>query len=225
MNEPVVRGPAPAARASGRSVLWALVPLISLGILAPVTIGHAAVRLRSRAVAVSAGVYAACVAVLFVGANAFGPHPPGLVRGVIAAGVLGAWLGGTVQAFALRRRVFMPDPGIARNHAARKAALRRRELRSQARQLAEDNPVLAYELRIGRPDEPRAYDDGGLIAVNQVPAPVLTGLPGIDAVTAGRIVELRGQRGPFVSCEDLLVAAGLPPHLLGRIAEYALFLP
>ncbi len=213
-----------AAKGPGWSVPWALVPLVSLGILAPVTIGHAAVRLRSRAVAVSAGVYAVCVVVLFVGANAFGPHPPDAVNGVIGVGVSVAWLGGTVQAFALRRRVFTPDLGIARNHAARQAAVHRRELRSQARQLAEDNPALAYELRIGRPDEPRAYDDGGLIAVNQVPAPALTGLPGIDAMTAGRIVELRDQRGPFVSCEDLLISTGLPPHLLDRIAEYALFL-
>jgi hypothetical protein len=38
---------------------------------------------------------------------------------------------------------------------------------------------LAAELRIGRPDLPRHFDDGGLIDVNTVPAQVLSRLPGL----------------------------------------------
>jgi hypothetical protein len=37
---------------------------------------------------------------------------------------------------------------------------------------------MAWELRIGRPDLPRVYDDGGLIDVNHVPPQVLATLPG-----------------------------------------------
>ena len=42
-----------------------------------------------------------------------------------------------------------------------------------ARRLQQDNPVLAQELKIGRPDLPRGYDDGGLVDVNHVPAAIL----------------------------------------------------
>jgi hypothetical protein len=34
-------------------------------------------------------------------------------------------------------------------------------------------PVLARELRIGRPDVPRQFDDGGLVDLNHAPVPVL----------------------------------------------------
>ena len=46
-------------------------------------------------------------------------------------------------------------------------------LRREARRLQQDNPVLAQELKIGRPDLPRGYDDGGLVDVNHVPAAIL----------------------------------------------------
>lgn len=35
--------------------------------------------------------------------------------------------------------------------------------RQRARELAAANPVIATELRIGRPDLPHDYDDGGLV--------------------------------------------------------------
>jgi len=50
------------------------------------------------------------------------------------------------------------DPALA-------AAIACRQRRQQARQLLANDPGLARELRIGRPDLPRDYDDGGLVAV------------------------------------------------------------
>lgn len=42
-----------------------------------------------------------------------------------------------------------------------------------ARHIVQTNPALARELRIGRPDLPREYDDDGLVDVNCVPGAVL----------------------------------------------------
>jgi hypothetical protein len=40
------------------TILWALIPLLSLGLLAPVPFAHAAVRLRQRRMWVVTAVYA-----------------------------------------------------------------------------------------------------------------------------------------------------------------------
>ncbi|MFI6521076.1 ComEA family DNA-binding protein [Spirillospora sp. NPDC050679] len=102
----------------------------------------------------------------------------------------------------------------------------RAQRRREARQLALANPLMARELRIGRSDVPaeqRAYDDGGLIDVNQVPAKELTRF-GIDYETAERIVELREHTDGFSSAEDLATVADLPPRLLPELIEYGLYL-
>ena len=39
--------------------------------------------------------------------------------------------------------------------------------------------MLAQELKIGRPDLPRDYDDGGLVDVNHVPAAILAARLGL----------------------------------------------
>jgi hypothetical protein len=82
------------------------------------------------------------------------------------------------------------------NAQAIAAANMRRELRRQAREHAAEDPALARELRIGRPDLPRQYDDGGLIDVNHVPAPALTMLSGVTPEIAERIVSIRDHVGP-----------------------------
>ncbi|MFI2710029.1 hypothetical protein ACH495_07855 [Micromonospora sp. NPDC018662] len=52
----------------------------------------------------------------------------------------------------------------------RPPATARRQRREHARYLLHHYPSARGELRIGRPDRPRAYDDGGLVDVNSVPA-------------------------------------------------------
>lgn len=92
--------PTPPAAAPGWSVMWALIPAFSFGLLAPVPIVHAAVKLRSAALAfVSAGyLVGVVICIALVGdveteeAGGFG-----LVALLVAA---------TVNAFALRNRVF-----------------------------------------------------------------------------------------------------------------------
>lgn len=96
-----------AARAAA-SVGWALVPLVSLGLLTPVAIGYAAYRLRSRNLAAATACYAvATVAALAVSA-ALPVHarPQSVVGGLMTTCLAAAWLGGTAHSFMLRRRVF-----------------------------------------------------------------------------------------------------------------------
>ena len=123
-----------------------------------------------------------------------------------------------------RGPVVRPWPGNA-NAQAVAAATMRRDLRKAARKQAGQDLVLARELRIGRPDLPREYDDGGLIDVNHVPPHVLTALSGITPEMAERIADIRDDVGPFSSAEELVVTVDLHPDLLPEIKEYAIFLP
>jgi hypothetical protein len=199
-----------------------LVPLLSIGFLTPVTIGHAAWRLRSRAVVVSAVLYSVAVVIMLI---LGGRYPDGVMPGgadvLMGIAMGGSCLGGTVQAFALRRRVFSPHPRSA-NLAAESDVRFRRELRARARETVHKDPVLAHDLGIGRPDLPRRYDDGGLIDVNSAPVEVLHGLPGVTPSIAAQIVARRKQ-APFISAEDVAAATDLDPHSVSYFAEYTVY--
>ncbi|MEO5875780.1 MAG: helix-hairpin-helix domain-containing protein [Streptosporangiaceae bacterium] len=115
-------------------------------------------------------------------------------------------------------------PRFNQNAHAIQLANMRRDLRLQARNHARD-VVLARDLRIGRPDLPRQYDDGGLVDINHVPAPVMTAITGITPELAERIVQIRNTVYSFTSAEELAVVADLPPHLTPELVEYAIFIP
>lgn len=117
-----------------------------------------------------------------------------------------------------------PPPGNINAQAVAAANLRR-DLRRKAREQAAADIVLARELRIGRPDLPRQYDDGGLIDVNHVPAQVLTLFSRVTPELAEHIAQVRDHVGGFSSAEELAATADLHPDLLPEIAEYAVFLP
>ena len=134
---------------------------------------------------------------------------------------LGLVVAATANAFALRGRVFAPpdaaDPAVA-------AALAARERREQARAITTSDPGLARELRIGRPDLPRAFDDGGLVDVNHVPAPALVDRLGLSQEEAGRVVEARDRLGRFGSPAELEVYAELPDATVEAVRDRLLFL-
>jgi Helix-hairpin-helix motif len=131
---------------------------------------------------------------------------------------------GCAHAFIIRRKVFDPDglSGVD-NEKAIEQVRRDRALRHKARELAAGDPKLARELRIGRPDLPRQYNDGGLVDVNHAPAEVLTLLPGVTPELALVIERVRAETGGFMSAEELAALAGLPPTLTGELADYAVF--
>ena len=133
---------------------------------------------------------------------------------------------GTGHALVVRSRVFRPDPVLDLDQEpVLEAAIEADERRDLARRILAQDPPLASELAIGRPDLGRGYDDGGLVDVNTAPATVLALLPGIDAETAQRVLTARDAAGGFTSIEELAVLADLPPTLVDAIRDRAVFSP
>jgi hypothetical protein len=208
------------------SVIWALIPLFTLGIATTLVFVYPAVRLRKAVHWAAVTGYLALTAMAFATTNA------GTAAGdaIFGTAVVVLWLGGTAHAFAIRSRAFGLRSRAPRDLAARgfegavAMAAGRRELRAAARETARD-PVMAWELRIGRPDLPRGFDDGGLVDVNHVPPYVLAQLPGMTPELVDRILVAREECGGFSSVEELSALAQLPPTLTGTLGEFTVFLP
>jgi hypothetical protein len=134
-------------------------------------------------------------------------------------------VGGTVHSFLIRRKVFPPPPPTTPNDIAVAQAQQRRTLRDRAREIAQNDPALAVELRIGRPDLPRNYDDGGLVDMNHAPADAIATVPGMTPELVEQIIEAREVVKRFSSPEELSITANLPVTLHSEIAEFSIFLP
>lgn len=205
------------------SVTWAALPFLTLGYATPFTFAAAALWRRSAHLLVSAAAYIGIFAgVLYL--------LPGIGKQDGTEGTVGILLFilaviGCGHAFLIRRRVFDPHglSGVD-NDAVVERVRRQRLLRDKARELAASDPRLAKELRIGRPDLPREYNDGGLVDVNHAPAEALTLLPGITPELALRIERVRAETGGFLSAEELSALAGLPPALTADVADHAVFI-
>ena len=205
------------------SVTWAALPFLTLGYATPFTFAAAALWRRSLHLMVSTAAYLGVfAAVMFllpgIGEDEGTERTVGVLLFVLA-------VVGCGHAFLIRRRVFDPH-GLSAvdNEAVVARVKRRRLLREKARELAAADPGLAKELRIGRPDLPRQYNDGGLVDVNHAPAEALTLLPGITPELAGKIERVREEAGGFMSAEELSAVAGLPPSLTSDLADYAVFI-
>jgi hypothetical protein len=109
------------------------------------------------------------------------------------------------------------DPRLARA----RAHLAQRE---KARRLARENPQLALEAGVGRPDLPGSYH-GDLIDLNHAPAEAIATLPGIDAELARRIVSVREQMGGFSSLEDLGNVLDLTGDQVEHLRDHVVCLP
>ncbi|XVQ13564.1 ComEA family DNA-binding protein [Spirillospora sp. CA-255316] len=213
----------PPGRAA-MSVTWAALPFLTLGYATPFTFAVAALWRRSVHLAVASAIYVAVFVLMLTLLPGIDKEPDG-TQG--AVGVLTFLLAvvGCGHAFAIRRKVFDPHglSGVD-NEAAIEAVRRQRALRQKARELAAGDPGLAKELRIGRPDLPRQYNDGGLVDVNHAPAEALTLLPGVTPEMAVRIERVRAETGGFMSAEELSALAGLPAALTAEVADYAVFI-
>ncbi|MBA9006740.1 MULTISPECIES: ComEA family DNA-binding protein [Thermomonospora] len=207
------------------SVTWASLPFLSLGWATPFVFAGAAIWRRSGHLMVATVLYLGLFMLQVTLLPAIDTDP-GAER-LYGACLLTQMIAGCFHAFLVRRRVFDPEgtAGLAGNERAIELVRRRRLMRAKARELAAQDPGLAKELGVGRPDLPRRYDDGGLIDVNHAPVQVLTRLPGVTEEMARRIAEVRAQTGGFMSAEELSTLAGLPPALTADLAEYGIFLP
>ncbi|MFP3987094.1 helix-hairpin-helix domain-containing protein [Streptomyces sp. E11-3] len=227
------------------SVWWALIPLLTLGMGTAFVLGWAAYRLRSRGLAIIAGVAFVAMLVALPLSGAPGDSAGSAVSGAL---IIALASGGLAATFLIRPRLvdrdhveaatrqgwgpqsrpapsrpaWAPRPGPGLDPAIGEA-LSRRQRRIEARRLLAEDPALARELRIGRPDLPRRYDDGGLVDVNHVPAAILASLPGFTPELADRVVRVRDEHHGFELIEELSVYADLPGGLADELAERLIF--
>jgi DNA uptake protein ComE-like DNA-binding protein len=104
------------------------------------------------------------------------------------------------------------------------AARERLANREEALRIAREQPELAIELGVGRPDRPGAMDSG-LVDVNSAPPAVLERLSGIDRATARRIVAVREELDGFQSLEDFGMTMDLDGETVEDLRRKVVFLP
>ncbi len=211
--------PLPPPRASD-GVGWALVPLLTAGIGAPISFGYAALRHNSVTLGGAAIGYTAGLVGSYLMMDISGVEVLGVLLFLLT------WIISTTHAMAARPKLYPPvNPREHLNQQVVEVAKHRRALREAARKMVTEDPGLAHELRIGRPDlMPRAFDDGGLIDVNHAPPQVLSLLPGLTYEMVDRILRVRDHAGGFISVEELALQADLPPDIVAGIGEYAIFI-
>jgi hypothetical protein len=105
------------------------------------------------------------------------------------------------------------------------AALERRERRQRFRELAERDPRLAVELRVGRPDHRDGADDGGLVDLNALDARDLQEHAGLAEEDARSVVDVRRRLGRLSAVDELVVHGTLDLATAERLRERAVFLP
>jgi len=99
-----IPGAAPRRRWRFGPILWALLPLLTWGLLAPVPFVHGAVRLRTVRLWLVAGFYV--IVWLVVGPAGVLAQDPDVNEAVAGFSQLGLVVAATTHAFFLRERVF-----------------------------------------------------------------------------------------------------------------------
>lgn len=132
------------------------------------------------------------------------------------------WAGAVATSMSIRA-AYLEETGSTWS-AAKRAAHERLEQRREAQRMAAEQPALAAELGVGRPDVPGARD-AGLVDVNNAGAGALSGLPGLDDATATRIVEVRAEINGFSSLPEMGEVLDLDGHVVERLRDRVVFLP
>jgi DNA-binding SARP family transcriptional activator len=214
--------PPAAAPAPVRRLRWPLralaiaVPLASFGLFTWAAMTFLAVRRRSLTVGGAAFGYFVLV-VLFVVIS--DDDPNSTREGFSVLALLIAMAGGAVHMALLvtgtparRQRRRPPDYDTLRS-------LELRIRREQALTLLDHHPRIARELRIGRPDLARVFNDGGLVDINAVPEHILAALPGVTVPQAQQIVARRRTTGGFTRVDDLVTGGLLPPPTVRSLSD------
>lgn len=208
--------------------LWALIPVLTLGLGTLPLMIHATVRTKSPAQALATVPYGVAAA-LFV---TFDPDVSATYEVVFGAAMFFNILVGTGHAFAIRSRVWQrPDTGLLyplqhRQRALLAAHHDERAARETARGIAAADPQQALDLRIGRVDlSDRPFPDGGLVDVNNVSAKALARHLTLSDERAAETVRTRAAIGGFASVDDLSVTMDLPARHLDAVADRLVFLP
>ena len=206
-------------------IWWTSVPIWSFALLSFVPfLAFAVIQRRKRDWAVFAGYLLATVALVATGVSV---NP----NGDAAAAALGAFsiaLAGCAAVHAcilFRPGRARPTPaaGRRRNQEAVQEARVRMERRSDARRVVQTNLALARELRIGRPDLPRQYDDGGLADINRVPGYVLAAALALTPQEVTNLTAARDKLGRFATADELRDHADLPPGRIDELRDLIMF--
>ncbi len=212
--------PHPGGELSRVRGLWVLTALPPFGFLAPLGFAYAAHRARAP----SWYLWAAGWGLLtFTGLalNVPAVEDSDLDKSSSLLMMI-AWVGAFVHALALRSEYVRRVRDAGRDPVL--AARRRLEERRRAQELAREDPVLARELGIGRPDV-RGAEAMGVVDVNHAGAAAIGKLPGLDRALAERIVAAREEIGGFSSAEDVGHVLHLDPHLVDGLRERTVYLP
>ena len=213
MSQPVQQSV--AGQPTGRwyyVITWA-----SLGLLAAVPFFHAASQLDRPALRKTGTKFAVAsvVGMVLIGASPTDETgtPAGWISDVGAVVLLAVMILATTQHVGLRREVY-PRPGAPRpvdpNRDAVAGIEAARAKRAESRRLAERDPMMARELRIGRPDLRREYDDGGLVDLNAVPIETLVREFELSEQAAGSLAEVRERIGRLDNVEEVITFGDVP---------------
>ncbi len=204
--------------------LLAVLPLVTFGFGAAAPFFYAGLRTGRRRLIAIATLY---VVVLVAWIAFMSTGREDLWHAVTGVGALLALACvATAHAFAVRRPSGWGSTlvGLAPRDPL-SVGRARVERRQHARRIARDDPRLADELRIGRPDLDRHFDDGGLVDVNHVPVRVLAAMPDIGPELAARIVATRDEVGAFDSVHDLAVLLDVAPRTVDRLSDVLICRP
>ena len=214
--------------ANGRWYFY--VTVFTAGFLAALPFWHAARRLDRPSVRRLAWIYTAVGGFLVVlMALTPEPNPDGSSGNATISTIGGLAVVAVVviacyQLVGLRREVYDGRRNDVRTSSAdvMARAVATRQRRQDARRLHEEDPALARELGIGRPDLGRGYDDGGLVNINTASASLIATVSGIDSEHADAVVAARSARGgTYIALGEVFIEAHLPSHVQDQLREHA----
>lgn len=212
---PGAQGPAPVwspppPAATGK--WYFVITIATVGLLAAVPFFHAASRLdRPQLRKVGAGMAAGGLlgyALIAISPTDETGEPTGWLSGVAAFILLTVVVVATVLLIGLRKEVFetaVVARPLNRNQGAMASVQEARRKRSEARKLAAQDPMMALELGIGRPESRQAFDDGGLLDLNLATAEQLSAMLCLPRNLAEEVVASRAALGRFMHVEDAIV--------------------
>ena len=212
-----------------RPILWASVPIWSIGFLSFVPfLAYAVIQRRARDWVVFAVYLVATVAMIVALGAVNSNSGAGAGVGVFIVALAGCAAVHAAIVFRPSRSLSplaasMPLSPRQRNREAVAQAEGRIERRKDARHLLKTNPGLAKDLRIGRPDLPREYDDGGLVDVNHVPGAVLATQLGLSAAEVSDVLAARDKLGRFGSSDELGAYTSLAPDRVDELRDLMIF--
>jgi hypothetical protein len=209
------------ARAGISTGVWAVGALAPAGIALPILFGVAGGQARKRSWLVAAVAYAVLSWGGLVLTSVSPDDSTGSNIGVWA--FLIAWIAGAVHAFAIRgeyKRRLAASPSERALERARAAVAERDE----AQRLAREEPDVALQMGVGRPDVRQARHMH-VVDVNHASVEALARLPGVDDQLALEIARARDQIDGFQSLEDMGAVLSLDGDLVEDLRDRTVFLP